>query len=205
MIYNRTLKIYTVQPGKAPTEENLQPVRSHMYGDKTIYAKRIYDAVQAGYQLDRLLEIPGWYDYKSTEYVKPGDGGLYRLAQAERRRDENGLPCMWLSLSLIARIWADELILLKYPEKSKGDNGYDLPDAQPEERKVICSIVQGLDSKDSYTGDKSRLRSQVTVEVYDSDYYGERKAIFRGRSYEIQSATMTERYTQRLELLEVIR
>ena len=112
---------------------------------------------------------------------------------------------MWLSLSLIARTWADELILLKYPEKSKGDNGYDLPDAQPEERKVICSIVQGLDSKDSYTGDKSRLRFQVTVEVYDSDYYGERKAIFRGRSYAVQSATMTERYTQRLELLEVIR
>ena len=56
MIYGQTLQIYTVQPGKAPTGENLQPVRSHMYGDKTIYAKRIFDAVQAGYQLDRLLD-----------------------------------------------------------------------------------------------------------------------------------------------------
>lgn len=204
MIYNRKLQIYTVLPGKAPTEENLRPVRSHMYGEKTIYAKRIYDAVQAGYRLDKLLEIPGWYDYKSLEYVKPGDGGLYRLAQAERRQDENNLPCMWLSLSLVARTWADELVLLRYPESVAG-NGYARPDAQPVERRVICSIVQGLDNRDGYSGDKSRLQSQVSVEIYDSDYDNERYAIFRSRRYEIQSATMTEHYTQRLELLEVVR
>ena len=41
MIYDRKLQIYTAAPGKAPTEENLSPVRSHMYGEKTIFAKRI--------------------------------------------------------------------------------------------------------------------------------------------------------------------
>lgn len=204
MIYGRKLQVCTAPPGVAPSPDTLKLVRSHMYADKTIFARRAYDAIQAGYQLDRLLEIPGWYDYTATEYVRLGDSQLYRLMQAERRWDDNGIPCMWLSLSLVARTWADSVTLLSYPE-SVALNGYALPDAEPMERVVTCSIVSGPDGQDSYTGDKSRLRAQASVEIYASDYRRERFAKFRGQLYSIESADLTERYTQRLELLEVIR
>lgn len=201
MIYDRLLTVAAVPPGVRPTAETLTTIRTHYFASKTISAKRFYESIQAGQRLDCLLEIPGWWGYSGLEYVCVGSN-IYTLEQAEERTDTDGLPVTWFSLRLCRRTWADTLVLIG-EVFLKDAEGY--PQGVPERRNVVCSIVSGTDGKDTDSGDKSRLRRSAVVEIYSTDYQGERLAEFRGVSYEVAELRETDNYTLRLTLREAIR
>ncbi len=102
MIYDKILKICTLLPGRSPASRKLSAVSQHYYAERTVYAARFYAGKQTGAKLVRMVSMPrSVYDaaIEADQYCMLDDGHVYRIDQAQRETDDNGLPITTLSLA----------------------------------------------------------------------------------------------------------
>ena len=66
-------------------------------GELTVYHSRYWEAVQAGSQVDRMVELPLRRAVAAAMYAQIGDT-QYRIEQVQFEKDENDLPVTRLSL-----------------------------------------------------------------------------------------------------------
>ena len=99
MIYDRLLTVYTRDPESGPRQTRLARGDSWMYGEKEVYSKRFYMAMQAGETIDRMAEL--WRaDIRAGQFVVLWDEPetVYRVVQAQHGQDRDGLNITTLSL-----------------------------------------------------------------------------------------------------------
>lgn len=102
MIYDKILTICTLLPGRSPASRKLGRVSQHYYAERTVYASRFYAGRQAGAKLVRMVSVPrSVYDaaIEADQYCILDDGHVYRIDQAQRDLDNDGLPVTTLSLA----------------------------------------------------------------------------------------------------------
>lgn len=102
MIYDKILTICTLLPGRSPAARKLGKVSQHYYAERTVYASRFYAGRQAGAKLVRMVSTPrSVYDQpiEADQYCILDDGHVYRIDQAQREVDHDGLPVTTLSLA----------------------------------------------------------------------------------------------------------
>lgn len=102
MIYDKILTICTLLPGRSPASRKLGAVSQHYYAERTVYASRFYSGKQTGAKLVRMVSMPrSVYDaaIEADQYCMLDDGHVYRIDQAQRETDEDGLPITTLSLA----------------------------------------------------------------------------------------------------------
>lgn len=102
MIYDKILTICTLLPGRSPASRKLGRVSQHYYAERTVYASRFYAGRQAGAKLVRMVSVPrSVYDaaIEADQYCILDDGHVYRIDQAQRELDSDGLPVTTLSLA----------------------------------------------------------------------------------------------------------
>ena len=102
MIYDKILTICTLLPGRSPAARKLGKVSQHYYAERTVYASRFYAGRQAGEKLVRMVSTPrSVYDQpiEADQYCILADGHVYRIDQAQREVDNDGLPVTTLSLA----------------------------------------------------------------------------------------------------------
>lgn len=102
MIYDKILKICTLLPGRSPASRKLSAVSQHYYAERTVYASRFYAGKQTGAKLVRMVSMPrSVYDaaIEADQYCILDDGHVYRIDQAQRETDDDGLPITTLSLA----------------------------------------------------------------------------------------------------------
>lgn len=102
MIYDKLLTICTLLPGRSPAVRKLGKVSQHYYAERTVYASRFYAGRQAGAKLVRMVSTPrSVYDQpiEADQYCILDDGHVYRIDQAQREVDDDGLPVTTLSLA----------------------------------------------------------------------------------------------------------
>ena len=98
MIYDKDVKVYTLD---GPTPLNGIPV---LYGEffgaeQEVFHKRYWEAVQAGYTITSMVQLPEHIEPEGDIYVRLDSARWYRVEQLQRSYDENGLPISVLSLS----------------------------------------------------------------------------------------------------------
>ena len=99
MIYDRgPVKIYELRGGGTLADGTLHELSAHYYAELTVFYRRFWASVQAGNQIDRLLQIPFGRDLTADLYALPEDGHVYRITQAQPGKDEDGIDCCTLSL-----------------------------------------------------------------------------------------------------------
>lgn len=98
MIYDQDVSIYILD---GPTPLNGTPtLYGEYYGaEQEVFHKRYWEAVQAGYTITNMVQIPGHIEPEGDIYVKLGGERWYRVEQLQRSYDDNGLPVTVLSLS----------------------------------------------------------------------------------------------------------
>lgn len=102
MIYDKLLMTYDLAPAASPLLRRLKPARAHFYAEKEVYSSRFYQGKQAGVKLTRMVELPrSAFDepIESDQYCRLEDGHVYRIDQAQRGEDSQGLPITTLSLA----------------------------------------------------------------------------------------------------------
>lgn len=102
MIYDKILTIYTLLPARSPAVRRLAECSRHYYAERTVYASRFYAGKQAGAKLVRMVSMPrSIYDspIDADQYCVLDDGHVYRIDQAQREYDDDGLPVTTLSLA----------------------------------------------------------------------------------------------------------
>lgn len=102
MIYDRIMTVCRLMPGRSPNERKLAKVRRCYYAEKSVYASRFYAGKQVGTKLVRMVVTPrSVYDapIEADQYCVLDDGCTYRIDQAQRELDDDGLPCVTLSLA----------------------------------------------------------------------------------------------------------
>ena len=102
MIYDKILTIYTLLPGRSPAVRKLKAVSQHFYCERTVYASRFYAGKQAGQKLVRMVSMPrSVFDapIEADQYCTLEDGHVYRIDQAQREQDADGLDINTLSLA----------------------------------------------------------------------------------------------------------
>ncbi len=102
MIYDKILTICTLLAGRSPASRKLSAVSQHYYAERTVYASRFYAGKQTGAKLVRMVSIPrSVYDaaIEADQYCILDDGHVYRIDQAQRETDDDGLPIITLSLA----------------------------------------------------------------------------------------------------------
>lgn len=98
MIYDKLLAYGKLSDGTGPLSRKLAVTGWLMYGVKTVYSKRFYEALQTGLRIDTMVQI-GLPDAVSAgAYVILDDGRVYRVVQSQTQSDEDGLPVTVLSL-----------------------------------------------------------------------------------------------------------
>lgn len=97
MIYDHALKVCTLDAG-TPMQGGLTPVSIHLYAPREVYYKRYWESVQAGAQIDTMVELPGPTEIVSGQYCILEDDRVYRIEQAQYGMDADGLPITVLSL-----------------------------------------------------------------------------------------------------------
>ena len=98
MIYDKLLTYGKLSDGTGPLSRKLDVVGWLMYGVKTVYSKRFYEALQTGLRIDAMVQI-GLPDAVSAgAYVILNDDRVYRVVQSQTQSDEDGLPVTVLSL-----------------------------------------------------------------------------------------------------------
>lgn len=80
-----------------PSPGCLVPVFDAWCAEKTVYAKRFWEAVANGSRVDKLVELPLHRDVPAAGYARLG-GHTYRVEQTQTGEDGDGLPVTWLSL-----------------------------------------------------------------------------------------------------------
>lgn len=102
MIYDKKLKLCDLLPASSPLQRRLREVDEYYYCEREVYAARFYAGKQAGVQLTRMISIPrvfGGEDIKAEQFVLLEDDHIYRIDQAQRGYDSDGLPITTLSLA----------------------------------------------------------------------------------------------------------
>lgn len=102
MICDKILTICTLLPGRSPASRKLSAVSQHYYAERTVYASRFYAGKQTGAKLVRMVSMPrSVYDaaIEADQYCILDDGHVYRIDQAQREADDDGLPITTLSLA----------------------------------------------------------------------------------------------------------
>ena len=102
MIYDKILTICTLRPGKSPAVRKLGKISQQYYAERSVYASRYYAGRQAGAKLVRMVSVPrSVYDppIEADQYCILDDGHAYRIDQAQRELDDDGLPVTTLSLA----------------------------------------------------------------------------------------------------------
>ncbi len=80
-----------------PLHGKLQLLYGAFCGEKEVYHRRYWEAVQAGSRVDLLVELPFHRAVDAGMYVKY-KSHIYSIEQAQFGKDENGLPITTLSL-----------------------------------------------------------------------------------------------------------
>lgn len=98
MIYDQEVGIYTLN---GPTPLNASPVLYGEFycGEQEVFHKRYWEAVQAGYTITSMVQLPGHIEPVGEIYAKLSGGRWYRVEQLQRSYDEDNLPVTVLSLS----------------------------------------------------------------------------------------------------------
>lgn len=102
MIYDRLLMIYDLAPATSPLLRRLKPAQGYFYREKEVYSSRYYQGKQAGVKLTRMVELHrSVFDepVEADQYCRLEDGHVYRIDQAQRGEDSQGLPILTLSLA----------------------------------------------------------------------------------------------------------
>lgn len=102
MIYDKVCTVCDLLPASSPLQRRLRIASSHFYCEREVYAARFYAGKQAGVQLTRMVSIPrvfGGEDIKAEQFVMLEDDHIYRIDQAQRGYDSDGLPITTLSLA----------------------------------------------------------------------------------------------------------
>lgn len=98
MIYDKPISVLTMPEDVGiPTAGCLVPVFNAWCAEKTVYAKRFWEAVASGHRVDMLVELPLHRDVPAASYARVG-GHTYRVEQVQRGQDGDLLPVTWLSL-----------------------------------------------------------------------------------------------------------
>lgn len=98
MIYDKELRYGELSPGSSPLDRRLAVKGSHLYGVKTVYSQRFFEALQAGIRIDTMVQIGLPDAIRAGTYVVLADGFTYRVVQSQTQEDVNGLPVTVLSL-----------------------------------------------------------------------------------------------------------
>lgn len=102
------LTIYEVtnsaQPGAKPAPA-LAEKSKHYFAYETLGVTRYYAALQADQQIAAVVDIPGWYDVKTTDICILEDGGQYIISMVQPTTDEDGLRIMKLSLERVSQTY----------------------------------------------------------------------------------------------------
>lgn len=102
MIYDKVLTICTLMPGRSPAVRKLKAVSRYFYCERTVYASRFYAGKQAGQKLVRMVSMRrSVFDapVEADQYCILDDGKVYRIDQAQRELDADGLEINTLSLA----------------------------------------------------------------------------------------------------------
>lgn len=98
MIYDKPIDVKKLPDGVGTIlQGNLQPVFSAYCGEKEVYHRRYWEAVQAGSRVDALVELPFHREAEAGMFAKY-DGHIYSIEQAQFGKDADGLPITTLSL-----------------------------------------------------------------------------------------------------------
>ena len=80
-----------------PLHGKLQRLYGAFCGEKEVYHRRYWEAVQAGSRVDLLVELPFHRAVDAGMYVKY-KSHIYSIEQAQFGKDADGLPITTLSL-----------------------------------------------------------------------------------------------------------
>ena len=80
-----------------PLHGKLQLLYGAFCGEKEVYHRRYWEAVQAGSRVDLLVELPFHRSVDAGMYVKY-KSHIYSIEQAQFGKDADGLPITTLSL-----------------------------------------------------------------------------------------------------------
>ena len=98
MIYDKEI-IVAKLPDDAGTilQGKLQSVFSAYCGEKEVFHRRYWEAVQAGSRVDVMVELPFHREADAGMFAKY-NGHIYSIEQAQFGKDPDGLPVTTLSL-----------------------------------------------------------------------------------------------------------
>lgn len=98
MIYDKPIDVKKLPDGVGTIlQGKLQPVFSAYCGEREVYHRRYWEAVQAGSRVDALVELPFHREAEAGMFAKY-DGHIYSIEQAQFGKDADGLPITTLSL-----------------------------------------------------------------------------------------------------------
>lgn len=98
MIYDTPITVLRLHPDTGtPLQKKLQQEFSAYCGPMTVFHGRFFEAIQAGTQIDRMVELPLHQNVDAGMFARMG-GHIYRVEQAQFEQDENRLPVTRLSL-----------------------------------------------------------------------------------------------------------
>lgn len=98
MIYDKEIIVAALPDGVGtPIQGELQRKFLAFCGEKEVYHRRYWEAVQAGSRVDVLVELPLHRAVDSGMYALY-KGRTYSIEQAQFGADSNGLPITTLSL-----------------------------------------------------------------------------------------------------------
>lgn len=98
MIYDRDIGVYTIE-GPGPLNGFPKLYAECYCAEQEVFHKRYWEAVQAGYIITSMVQIPGHIEPEGDIYVRLSGERWYRVEQLQRSYDKNGLPVTVLSLS----------------------------------------------------------------------------------------------------------
>ena len=88
-------------------------------------------------------------------------------------------------------------------EKKPDADGYKTPTEQKKE--IFCSVNTGVVRSEFYAAYKAGVRLDVTVELWEQDYDGQRLMDYTGKRYDVVRAYPTGHGTLELTCSEVVR
>lgn len=98
MTYDKPITVLAMPDTQGiPTKGCLAKKFDAWCAEKTVYAKRFWEAVASGARVDKLVELPLVRDIPAAGYARLS-GHTYRIEQAQFGEDSRGLPVTWLSL-----------------------------------------------------------------------------------------------------------
>ena len=98
MIYDRLLGIYVLQGGN-PLSAPVKLWGEYLCAEQEVFHRRYWEAVQAGYSITSMVQIPGHIEPDGELYARLDGARWYRVEQLQRSYDADSLPVTILSLS----------------------------------------------------------------------------------------------------------